>query len=119
MLRCSPKKDDRRITLGDDVDCFVVLFEIPFTFASRDGFAKVNQKSLRSTGMPDRYLDFGLVWELDFHRAFLGINNVLYRVDDRYARNRRTLRAASFLALLILETLWDSLGETHPNQFLS
>ena len=69
--------------------------------------------------MPDRYLDLGLVWKLDLHRAFLGVHDVLYRVDDRYVRNRRALRATSFLALLILQPFWDGLSETHSNQFLS
>ena len=69
--------------------------------------------------MQDGYLDLGLVWKLDFHWAFLGIHDVLYRVDDRYIRNRWALRATSFLALLILQPFWDGLSETHSNQFLS
>ena len=47
----------------------------PLQRSTIDGFVNVNQKSFRRTGVPDWYLDFGLVWKLDFHRAFLGIKN--------------------------------------------
>jgi hypothetical protein len=58
----------------------------------------------RHTGVPDRYLDLGLVWKLDLHRVFLGIHNVLYWVDNRYVRNRRALGAISLFALLVFHS---------------
>ena len=88
MLCCSPKKLDGIVT---------------FAFASQDGFANVNKKSFRRTGVPDRYLDFGLVWKLDLHRVILGVHVILYRVGDRYVRNRRALHAPSLFALLVLQ----------------
>ena len=63
----------------------------------------MDEKGFRSTGIPDRYLDDGLVQELNRHRMVLGcVNNLLYRVDYRYVRNGWALRATPFLALLVL-----------------
>ena len=118
MLRCLLKKLDCLIAGRNDVDGIVIFVKIRFTFASRDSFMNVNKKSFKHTGVSDRYLDFSLVWKLDLHQMFLGVHNVLYRVNDRYIRNRRALCATSFLALLVLQPIWNGLRETHPDQFL-
>ena len=69
--------------------------------------------------MQDGYLDLGLVWKLDLYWVFLRVHNILYRVDDRYIRNRRALGATSLFALLVLQPFWNGLHESHPDQFLS
>ena len=58
------------------------------------------QKSFSQIG---RYLDLGLVWKLYFYWVFLDVDNILYRVDNRYIRNGWELCAASLLALLVLQ----------------
>ena len=110
-LCCLPKKLDRRIAGHDDVDGVVILIEVLFTYERES-------KNIRHTQVPDRYLDLALVLKLDLHRAFLGVHDILYRVDERYIRNRWALHATSFLALLVLQPFWNGLCETHLEQSL-